>query len=655
MKYMKYKSIVCAAALTLSFTACDSYLDVVPERDILSLDNIFQKESTALQFFYGSYRSYLNGGSLISDPALTAGGEFTTGNYSRYETYSSYGVIDGFRISMGLQSASDPLKPLWDTSKSYYVAIRDCNTFIDYANREGTISNMTDDRRAKYIASAKAIKALYYFELVRMYGPISLAPTAISVEADLSDMLTERAPVDVCFDEIVNLFDAAVADVDLSSVQAQDELGMLTQEAIMAYKAKALLWAASPLYNGNTWYSNFKNSKGEQLFDQSVDVNKWKRAAEAADEAVAFCEGQGLHLYNEYKLETSDKLNVIRNIQKSVIPVEYDSPELLHGVHTMNANDISYRLPQYKVGTTSYTSQAFGHIVPDMRMVELFYTDNGLPIANDRFWDYSNRWKMGTETSYDYKNVLALNTSVLNMHLKREARFYADIAFDKGIWKRKDEYVQMDPYRNGMNGITELTQNQNSPYNITGYWVKKLVSDANYAKGTTVYTNPTAPFPKLRMAELYLIQAEAWNEAEDSDAARAKAIAALDKVRERAGIPGVAESWESYSNNTTKHKSQAGLREIIQQERMIELAFEGHVFWDLRRWKIAHDNNFGMSLTNPQRGWNVFGETSSQFYNNYQGPIVVWRDMEFQTPRDYLWPIRDEEIQRAAIVQNPGW
>ncbi len=655
MRQIKYKIIACLSAIILSVTACDSYLDVVPENDILSIENIFQKESTALQFFFGSYRSFLNGGSLFIDPAMSASGEVTSGNYSRYETYSRQGIVPGFRISQGLQSASDPLTPLWDTSRSFYVAIRDCNTFIEMAGRKGTIKNMSDQRRAKYIASAKAIKALYYFELVRMYGPISLAPKAISVEADLEDMLSERAPVDTCFNRIVTLFDEAVEYVDLMSTQPQDELGMLTQESILAYKAKALLWAASPLYNGNEWYSNFKNRKGQQLFSTVADVEKWKKAAIAADEAIDFCEAQGMHLYNGYNTETSEKLNTIRNIQKSVLPTEYNSPELLHGVHTLNNNDISYRIPQYREGTTAYSSSVFGHISPTMRMVELFYTNNGLPIANDRFWDYTNRWQMGIETSYDYKNIVATNTSILNIHLRREPRFYADVAFDKGIWLRKDEYVQMDPYRNGMNGMSKLNQDQNKPFNITGYWVKKLVSDVNYAKGTQAYLTPTAPFPKLRLAELYLIQAEAWNEAEDSETARTKAIAALNKIRVRAGIPTVEESWENYSNNTTKHKTQAGLREIIQQERMIELAFEGHTFWDLRRWKLAHDNNFGMALSTPNRGWNVYGENSAQFYNNYQGPITVWKDVEFQTPRDYLWPIRDGEIQRANIVQNPGW
>lgn len=655
MKQLKYKVIACSIALLASFTACNNYLDVVPEGDILSLENIFQKESTALTFFFGTYRSLNNGGSITDDPAMTASGELTTGNYARYSTYSSRGVIEGFRIAMGFQSTSDPLEPLWDTSRSFYAAIRDCNIFIDYASREGTITNMTDERRAKYIASAKAIKALYYFELMRHYGPISLAPKAIPVEADLQDMLTPRAPIDTVVNRIVTLFDEAFDAVDKLSTQPQDELGMLTQESILAYKAKALLFAASPFYNGNAWYANFKNIEGQQLFSTTADVEKWKRAAEAADKAVVFAESQGLHLVSGYSSESSVKLNTIRDIQNSVLPSEYASPELLHGIHTLATTDYAYRLPQYKAGSTAYSSSVYGNITPTMRMVELFYTENGLPIADDKYWDHTNRWQMGIETSYDYNNILAMNTSLLNMHLRREPRFYADIAFDKGIWLRKAEYEQMDPYRGGMNGITDLNQNVNVPYNISGYWVKKLVSSSHYAKGTEAFMTPGAPYPKLRMAELYLSQAEAWNESADTDEARAKAIEALNKIRKRAGIPTVEDSWENYSKNTTKHKTQAGLREIIQQERMIELAFEGHVYWDLRRWKMAHENKFGMGLSNPHRGWNVYGENSDQFYNNYQGPITIWNDVTFQTPRDYLWPIRTEEINRAKIVQNPGW
>lgn len=93
----------------------------------------------------------------------------------------------------------------------------------------------------------------------------------------------------------------------------------------------------------------------------------------------------------------------------------------------------------------------------------------------------------------------------------------------------------------------------------------------------------------------------------------------------------------------------AGLREIIHRETSIELAFEGQRYWDLRRWLEAE------VLDEPLYGWNVVASDAEGFYNNYNGPIVVWSLRSFRSPRDYFYPIDSEEVMRSGIVQNPGW
>src|SRR5690606_6599447 len=92
------------------------------------------------------------------------------------------------------------------------------------------------------------------------------------------------------------------------------------------------------------------------------------------------------------------------------------------------------------------------------------------------------------------------------------------------------------------------------------------------------------PWPMMRLADLYLIYAEALNE---SSGPSEEVFLYLDKIRERAGLKGVKESWTNYSKNPTKPTSKEGLRDIIRRERNIEMCFEGSRFWDLRRWKLA--------------------------------------------------------------------
>ena len=111
-------------------------------------------------------------------------------------------------------------------------------------------------------------------------------------------------------------------------------------------------------------------------------------------------------------------------------------------------------------------------------------------------------------------------------------------------------------------------------------------------------------------------------------------------------MKGVVESWTNYSNQPGKYTSQAGLRAIIQQERLIELAFEGQRLWDLRRWKRAAEE-----LNNDITGMNITGKNTASY--NIERTVY---SQQFITPRDYFWPIGNYETRRnPKLVENLGW
>jgi hypothetical protein len=117
-------------------------------------------------------------------------------------------------------------------------------------------------------------------------------------------------------------------------------------------------------------------------------------------------------------------------------------------------------------------------------------------------------------------------------------------------------------------------------------------------------------------------------------------------VRARAGIPSVEDSWTSADAiNPGKHTSKDGFREIIQKERLIEMAFEGARYWDLLRWKKAE------TVLNQQvKGWNVSQVEALQYYQ----PVVLF-NQSFKK-KNYLWPLDDGAlIINNNLVQNPGW
>ena len=119
----------------------------------------------------------------------------------------------------------------------------------------------------------------------------------------------------------------------------------------------------------------------------------------------------------------------------------------------------------------------------------------------------------------------------------------------------------------------------------------------------------------------------------------------LDQVRARAGLQGVVTSWSKYSSNPGKPTSKEGLRQIIHQERRIELAFEGQAGWDLRRWKELQD-----VMSGPIQGWNVFNKTVSGYYqvNLYYQPVFGLKN--------YFVPIQDYDMTtNPNLVQSPYW
>ena len=512
---------------------------------------------------------------------------------------------------------------------------------------------MSEEDRNWWKADAKAVKAFTYFELVRRYGPICLVPQNMPVNLPVSEYQLPRVHVDTCFKEIVNLLDEAMEYVPKHNQRMSNYGHTFSLEAVYALKAKVLLYAASPLFNGNAFYSDFKNKNGELLFNKNYDRNKWLLAAEAADKAAELCENGGRALIQGASGKATDLLNVMSDIETSMFSRFNNAEYLLewkyaNGFHT-------FTLPRLVGDDVNFDSQALGCLSPSMKMVEMYYTDHGLPIDADISWNYSNRYKLESESSSKYDGVLPLKTSMVNLHIHREPRFYASIAGDRMYWQRGTNTAETsynllvkahkgeEPWGTQYDFIIS-----NSWQNINGYWLKKHTFSWFQTLGYSNNLQGTETAAIIRLAEVYLMQAEAWNEYLDQPDERV--YDPLDKVRKRAGILPVREAWGSYSNNPTKVTTKIGMREIIRQEYNIEFAFEGHRFWNLRRWLIAHQ-----TMNEKQYGWNVIGTTEQAFYNYEEGPVVVWSNNKFIAPRDYLDPFDAEEILISGMVQNPGW
>ncbi len=655
----KIKTYFTIGAAVMTFASCDSALDVVPEEDITTIESVFEQRSNVEEWEADCYAYIMGQATPQGNIGLTAGDELVASQYAR--TYVRY-TLDALNIGDGVQNVQSPYGDIWELNK-YFAGLRYCNIFLEYTPNT---YNMEDLEKKQWMAEVKALKAFMYFEMLRRYGPIILVPKNVDVTADLESMKSSRRPIEECFDAIVGLIDEALEDGLLSKSQkSASHSAYFCRESALALKAKVLVYEASPFYNGNSAYVNFKNKKGELLFPQTYDAEKWRIAAEACDVALQECENAGISLTSGASDKSTALLNTMEDRENSVLAPAFDNSEGIFFIKYLNTSMYYeqklyyFTLPRFQsTNYTHYNSSALGCLSPSMKMVEMYYTDHGLPIDEDPTWDYSSRYSgMSREQDMStYSGVIPENTPVLNLHLRREPRFYADIATDRTYWQRgpektttwgTDYNLLVKAYQGEMFGTTLTSIVTDAPQNLSGYWLKKfLYSDI----ATRSYANDYAakgndPFMMMRLPELLLMQAEAWNEYQGpSD----KVYNAINRVRERAGIPTVQDAW-ARSYHPDKVKTKEGMREIIQQETNIELAFEGHRYWNLRRWLKAEQ------LNEPLYGWNVVADNAAGFYNNWQGPVVVWSKRGFTAPRDYLFPIRSEQVMISSIVQNPGW
>lgn len=639
-------SLIFASGLTL--TSCNDYLDVVPKNDIETIESNFEQRNDVEKWLKTCYQMYTDMATAFTkQPGFLGADEFVGGQYARELRGSSSVYLPSLFIGDGLQMASNPYCNIWKKDEAY-CAIRYCNIFLDNVYNCG---NMDKDEKDLWAGEIMALKAAFYLELLKRYGPFILVPQNIDVSVDTKVMQQPRSSVDDCVNAIVELCDKAIELLPNQKSKEQNRQAYFNKEAAATVKAYALLFAASPLFNGNTQLKDFVNKNGERLFPD-YDREKWHKAAIAADEAIQYATEGNKRLYTDFTDKGTDMMNTIFNIQKSVLDDSYSNPEIILEFQMQSGMSMSEWVPYIKSTETSiYDWNSEGCLAPSMKMVEMFYTEHGLPIDEDKQW-VSNKYELSKEVDNKYQNVVPLNTDVLGLHRRREPRFYADIAADRTYWYRPINSIYKatltECYQGESFGSQSKTISTTVPQSLSGYWMKKYIDSTQPFKNYVSNNNTRFKQVLYRLPELYLMSAEAWNEY--LDAPNEHVYNMLDVVRERAGIPKVRDAWETYARNPEKVRTQSGMRSIIHQEWNIEFAFEGRRFYNLRRWMEATQE-----LNQPQYGWNITATDSRRFYNNYEGPVVVWKKRKFSAPRDYFFPIQSEEVLISGCVQNPGW
>jgi len=432
-------------------------------------------------------------------------------------------------------------------------------------------------------AEARFLRALFYWELLKRYGGVPLLGDTVP---GLNDNIQKpRNSFAETVDYIVNEC-TAIKDSLRPVALASSDWGRATKGAAVALKCRVLLYAASPLFNGGGFETDpVKKALTGYL---TADPTRWQKVVDAVLEFNAL---------GYYGLQTSGTptgfISVFINKMNTEIIFAKQSP-----------NNSNLEISQSPVGYIISNTRSQGLTSPTQNFVDAFPMTNGLGI---------NESGSGYNASSPYTG--------------RDPRLAATVFYNGLTWLSRS----VQTYQGGLDKPDNPAV---SPVETrTGYYLRKFLG--NFSTGTA-FSSGSHNFPIFRYAEIILDYAEALNELGQVESA----VTQIKTIRARAGIAAGTNSRYGIKVGIT----QAEMRTLIQNERRIELAFEEHRFWDMRRWKIA-----GQVLNTTLNGIKITNGTTVT-YQIVPVATTVFQDKFYHMPIPY-----DEITKNSKLIQNEGW
>ena len=572
---MKLNKLFIGALATLALASCNDQMEYKEY-------NIYDKDYIT--------KNFGNVGGFMTDIYNTV--EYDFGNYSGgamqasatdESMYSKLGnAIEDFYN--GAWSPSNAKGSIWS---SMYSGIKVCNhvleqmqglTFDELVLNKDYTQQM--HRYQNYQYEARFMRAYFYFALVRQYGGVPLVTTEISAEEANS---IARSSADDIFkfiiDECNDIQNKIIADYsDLGDYAlGTEESGRADKLAVLALKARAALYWASPLFNANN------------------DKERYHTAATYTKELLTAAETRGKGLTANYAdLWDAASFNTSTIMKEILFGRRY---------YKSASGDNLVETNNYPVGIEG----GAGGNCPTQNLVDAYdMKTSGLSINE-------------TGSGYDAKNP----------YNDRDPRLAATVAVNGDQWPTYSGAAKLETFQGGINGepLTGATP--------TGYYLKKLCNGAISLASNSKLKESRHTWLTFRMGEAYLNYAEAvFKYLGSADATSVEfpmsARDAANKTRQRAGMPGLASTGDFWTR--------------LCNERFVELAFEGHRFWDVRRWKEA-DKYFKTI-------------TEMKLTKNDDGSITYTRQNVSRqwSEKMYLFPIpQTERMKNPNLTQNPGW
>ncbi len=575
------------------FSSCEDsdFLDKTPSGE-LTEDEVWSSWTNMVYYYNDTYNFLRNGQARIADSWMDAATDLAVMSRSSCGTVTSFNVGNFYA-----EGGEDEILSTWET---FFRGIRKVNLFLE--NIDEVPDNISNDDatnatlRARYTAEMRFFRAYFYWQLCLRYGSLPIMDESIDPDADLADVLAtyERPETSAtCFNWILAELDTCYSDSIYTEADIHSSLtslaGKVSKGTVLALKSRIKLYMASPFY-------------------QDLDVCNWQ---EAADEAKSF-----IDLYNSYYYLYNTNSTGYADLYGSAlntIVADGGNPEPIFW-----RNDASgdWWQDDSPVGYGGY-----GGLCPSQNLVDMYdmadgtspfteYDATGAPV-----YDSNGEPTVNTSSSYDENNP----------YENRDPRMEGTILFNGSEWWNR-------AIETTVGGTDNPTGNAYAT--PTSYYNRKYHDDTQ-----TDYTDDSQVMYRnwifIRYAEILLNYAEAMNEAYGpSD----EVFDALQQLRDRVGMTALlserSELWD-----------KATLRNFIHKERTIELAFEDHRWWDVRRWGVADE-----AIARPIYGMTITEDTDGNL--SYERNIAQERVYQ---DRFSLYPIPEEEIWKTGWDNNSGW
>ncbi|MEX2336064.1 MAG: RagB/SusD family nutrient uptake outer membrane protein [Fulvivirga sp.] len=494
-----------------------------------------------------------------------------------------------------------------------YDHVRRVNNLMEKLPAAG----INEEAKLALMGEAKFIRAYYYFSMVKRYGgvPIISEVQNYTPGADITELEVPRNTEKEAYDFIATDLDEAASLLPETNIR-----GRATKHVALALKSRAMLYAASSA-------EYFPVQMDGIVGIPASEANNYWQAAFNAAEAVITSGQYSLYKQNPNKEANFQELFLAEDNPEAILIKDFSYPRK---THNYDRNIIPYGVR----GPDGYSSGG----TPTVRLVEQF----------ERIDGSSGTLNIGTPSDPVYYN------HPTDLFSDYDPRLLATVIVPFGDWRGEEIDVQAGLYDQG-NKVE--AGDYNALYNIetqaiddngtlhvvgqsgfggsektnTGFYLRKYL-DPSLERSQVRTLGSSQHWIAIRYAEVLLNYAEAAVELGNIQEAKEK----INMIRSRAGIVPLEDAEVTV--------------EIVRHERLVELAFESHRWWDYRRWRVA-DEIFNNMAVRQLRPYYDVQEDAYRFEIDY-----IPQSYKTFNVRAYYVPIpADELAKNPHLVQNPNY